>query len=68
MRHNSKERKIKIIESKSKTNQGYSSQIAVKLTKKGEEKIVSGTIVGKEPRIVQIDEYRVDVVRSKFMD
>jgi len=62
-----KERKIQVIESKSKTNQGYSSQIAVKLTKKGEEKIVSGTIVGKEPRIVQIDEYRVDVVPSKFM-
>lgn len=62
-----KERKIKVIESKSKTNQGYSSQIAVKLTKKGEEKIVSGTIVGKESRIVQIDEYRIDVVPSKYM-
>jgi D-3-phosphoglycerate dehydrogenase len=39
----------------------------VKLTKKGEEKIVSGTIVGKEQRIIQIDEYRVDVVPSKYM-
>jgi D-3-phosphoglycerate dehydrogenase len=62
-----KERKIQVIESKSKTSQGYSSHIAVKLIKKGEEKIVSGTIVGKEPRIVQIDDYRVDVVPSKFM-
>lgn len=62
-----KERKIKVIESKSETSKGYSSQIAVKLTKAGDEKIVSGTIVGKEPRIVQIDEYRIDIVPSRYM-
>jgi len=49
-----KERKIKIIESKSKTSQGYSSQIAVKLSKKGEEKIVSGTIVGRSPALCRL--------------
>ncbi len=62
-----KERKIKVIESKSKTIEGYSSQVTVKLSKKGEEKLVSGTIVGKEPRIVQIDDYRIDVLPSRYM-
>ncbi len=62
-----KDRKIKIIESKSKTSAGYPSQIEIKLSRKGEEKVVSGTIIGKEPRIVQIDEYRIDVIPSGFM-
>ncbi|MDO9098043.1 MAG: phosphoglycerate dehydrogenase [Candidatus Methanoperedens sp.] len=62
-----KERKIKVTESKSKTSEAYPSQISVKLSKKGEEKLVSGSIIGKEPRIVQIDAYRIDVVPSGFM-
>ncbi|MDD5472594.1 MAG: phosphoglycerate dehydrogenase [Candidatus Methanoperedens sp.] len=62
-----KERKIKVIESKSKTVEGYPSQISVKLSRKGEEKLVSGSIIGKEPRIVQIDGYRIDIVPSGYM-
>ncbi len=62
-----KERKIKVVESKSETIEGYPSQIFVKLSRKGEEKLVSGSIIGKEPRIVQIDEYRIDVVPSGYM-
>ena len=62
-----KERKIKVTESKSKTAEGYPSQISVKLSRKGEEKLVSGSIIGKEPRIVQIDSYRVDVVPTGYM-
>ncbi|MCZ7398364.1 MAG: phosphoglycerate dehydrogenase [Candidatus Methanoperedens sp.] len=62
-----KERKIKITESKSKTAEGYPSQISVKLSRKGEEKLVSGSIIGKEPRIVQIDSYSIDVVPSGYM-
>jgi len=62
-----KERKIKVIESKSKTVEGYSSQIGVKLSRGNEEKVVSGAVVGKEPRIVQIDKYRIDVIPSGFM-
>ncbi len=62
-----KERKIKVIESKSKTAEGYPSQISVKLSKKSEEKLVSGSIIGKEPRIIQIDSYRVDVVPTGYM-
>ncbi len=62
-----KERKIKVTESKSKTAEGYPSQISVKLSRKGEEKLVSGSIIGKEPRIVQIDSYSIDVVPSGYM-
>ncbi len=62
-----KERKIKVIESKSKTVEGYPSQISVKLSRKDEEKLVSGSIIGKEPRIVQIDGYRIDIVPSGYM-
>lgn len=62
-----KERKLKVIESKSKTVVGYPSQISIKLSKKGEERIISGTVIGKEPRIVQIDGYLIDVIPSGFM-
>lgn len=62
-----KERKLKVIESKSKTVVGYPSQISIKLSKKGEERIISGTVIGKEPRIVQLDEYLIDVIPSGFM-
>ncbi len=62
-----KERKIKVIESKSKTSEGYPSQISVRLSKRSEEKLVSGSIIGKEPRIIQIDSYRVDVVPTGYM-
>ncbi len=62
-----KERKLKVIESKSKTVVGYPSQISIKLRRKGEERIISGTVIGKEPRIVQLDEYLIDVIPSGFM-
>lgn len=62
-----KERKIKVTESKSKTSEGYPSQISVKLSKKSEEKLVSGSIIGKEPRIIQIDSYRIDIVPTGYM-
>ncbi|VVB86763.1 Glyoxylate reductase [uncultured archaeon] len=62
-----KERKLKVIESKSKTVVGYPSQISIKLSRKGEGRIISGTVIGKEPRIVQIDEYMIDVIPSGFM-
>lgn len=62
-----KERKLKVIESKSKTVVGYPSQISIKLRKKEEERIISGTVIGKEPRIVQLDEYLIDVIPSGFM-
>jgi len=62
-----KERKLKVIESRSKTVVGYPSQISIKLRKKDEERIISGTVIGKEPRVVQLDEYIIDVIPSGFM-
>jgi D-3-phosphoglycerate dehydrogenase len=62
-----KDRRIKVVESKSKTVAVYPSQISVKLSKKSEERIISGTIIGKEPRIVQIDDYLIDVTPSGYM-
>ncbi len=62
-----KERKIKVIESKSKTVVGYPSQITLKLGKKGEDRVLSGTVIGKEPRIVQIDKYFIDIIPSGYM-
>ena len=62
-----KERKVKVIESKSKTVVSYPSQISIKLSKKGEERIISGTVIGKEPRIVQLDDYLIDVIPSGHM-
>jgi D-3-phosphoglycerate dehydrogenase len=62
-----KERKIKVIESKSKTVVGYPSQITLKLGRKGEDRVLSGTVIGKEPRIVQIDEYLIDIIPSGYM-
>ncbi len=62
-----KERRIKVIESKSKTIEDYPSKICVKLSKKDEGKSVGGAVVGNEPRIVQVDSYRIDVVPSGYM-
>jgi len=62
-----KERKLKVVESKSKTVVGYPSQISIKLSKKNESRVISGTVIGKEPRIVQLDEYLIDVIPSGFM-
>ena len=62
-----KQRKVKVTESKSKTTEGYPSQISVKLSSKEDEKVVCGTIIGKEPRIIRIDEYGIDVVPSGHM-
>ncbi len=57
-----KERKIKVVESKSKTTESYSNLIMVNIFNNGKVKTVGGTMVGTNPRIVQIDEYSIDVL------
>jgi D-3-phosphoglycerate dehydrogenase len=57
-----KERKIKVVESKSKTAESYSNLIIVNIFNNGKVKTVGGTMVGTNPRIVQIDEYSIDVL------
>ena len=62
-----KSRKIEVIESKSETSEEHVSTIQIKLTKRAETKLVAGAVVGNEPKIIQIDNYRVDIVPSGFM-
>ena len=62
-----KSRKIEVIESKSETSEEHVSTIQIKLTKGAETKLVAGAVVGNEPKIIQIDNYRVDIVPSGFM-
>jgi len=62
-----KERKIKVIESKSKTSESYSNLVMLRLFNNGDVKTVAGTMVGTNPRIVQINEYSIDVLPSGHM-
>ncbi len=57
-----KERKIKVVESKSKTTESYSNLIMVNIFNSGKVKTVGGTMVGTNPRLVQIDEFSIDVL------
>jgi len=62
-----KERKIKVIESKSKTSESYANLVMLRLFNNGDVKTVAGTMVGTNPRIVQINEYSIDVLPSGHM-
>lgn len=62
-----RERKIKVVESKSKTSEVYPSLITLKVRAGGEGKVIAGTMVGREPRFVQIDDYHIDVAPSGYM-
>jgi len=60
---------IKVTESKTEDVENFSSLISITLQTKGEfKKTVAGTLFGKDdPRIVKIDEYRVDASPSGYM-
>ncbi|MCS3924644.1 phosphoglycerate dehydrogenase [Methanosalsum natronophilum] len=60
-------RKIKIIESKSENKDEFTSTISIRLTKDGESKTVTGSVIGNNPKIIQIDNYRVDLVPQGYM-
>lgn len=62
-----KSRKIEVIESKSVEAEEFASEIKIGLTKDGEKKSVKGTVVGDEARIVEIDDYHVDIVPKGYM-
>lgn len=56
-----KSRKIAVVESKSESAEEYSSTMSIKLTSAGTTKLVAGTVVGDEPKIVSIDEDKLDI-------
>jgi len=62
-----KERKIKVVESRSKTPEDFQNLITLTLSSNGEKAIIAGTIHGKDERIVRLNDYRVDVVPSGHM-
>lgn len=63
-----KDRGIKVVESKSGEAVNYNSLVSIKAHTEGEVKTIAGTILGKgEPRIVQIDDYYIDVEPSGYM-
>jgi D-3-phosphoglycerate dehydrogenase len=62
-----KERKIKIVESRSKNEESYSSLITMSIFSGGEARTVSGTIVGTNPRIVRLDKCNIEIRPSRYM-
>ncbi|MCD4845352.1 MAG: phosphoglycerate dehydrogenase [Methanosarcinales archaeon] len=62
-----KERKITVVESRSKTEESYSSLITMSIFTDGKTRTVAGTMVGVNPRIVQLDDYSIDVMPSRHM-
>jgi len=62
-----KTRKIEVIESKSETSVEYMSTIRIRLVKGAETKSVAGAVIGNVAKIVQIDDYRVDIVPTGYM-
>jgi D-3-phosphoglycerate dehydrogenase / 2-oxoglutarate reductase len=66
--HLAKERGIRISETISSDVEDYSSLITVELTTDKSKRQVAGTLFGrKEPRIVRVDDYRLEAVPSGFM-
>lgn len=56
-----KSRMIAVVESKSESSEEYSSTISIKLSSNGKAKLVAGTVVGDDPKIVAVDDDRVDI-------
>ncbi len=62
-----KSRKIAVVESKSESSEEYASTISIRLTGGGMTKLIAGTVVGDEPKIVSIDEDKLDIFPAGHM-
>jgi D-3-phosphoglycerate dehydrogenase len=66
--HLARERGIRVSETLSSDVEDYSSLITVELTTDKTKRRVAGTLFGKkEPRIVRVDDYRMEAVPSGYM-
>ncbi len=64
----SKERGIDVKESKSADAGDYQSMIVLRIKTKGKERLVAGTLFSKkDPRIVQIDNFKVEIAPEGIM-
>jgi D-3-phosphoglycerate dehydrogenase len=63
-----KERGIKVIESRSKTSEDFTNLLTVSVKTKHKTNLISGTIFGKkEPRIVKINNFRLEAIPEGHM-
>lgn len=61
-------RGLRVVESRSRESEDYVSLITSKVSTDGQERVIAGTIFGhREPRVVRLDQYRVDFVPSGIM-
>lgn len=66
--HLARERGVRVSETISSEVEDYSSLITVELTTDKSKRQVAGTLFGrKEPRIVRVDDYRLEAVPSGYM-
>ncbi len=62
-----KDRGIKLVETKTSQEAGFTSLISVKLITDGEERTVDGTVFERTPHIVRIDDYPLDFVPQGYL-
>jgi D-3-phosphoglycerate dehydrogenase len=56
-----KSRQIAVVESRSESSEEYASTVSIRLIGGEKTKLVAGTVVGDEPKIVSIDEDKLDI-------
>ncbi len=58
-----KERGVKVIESKSSKDEGYTNLVTLKVKRAQKENLVAGTLFSKnDPRIVRVDNFRLEAI------
>jgi D-3-phosphoglycerate dehydrogenase / 2-oxoglutarate reductase len=56
-----KSRQIAVVESKSESSEEYASTVSIRLIGGGMTKLIAGTVVGDEPKIVSVDGDKLDI-------
>jgi len=62
-----KSRQIAVVESKSESSEEYASTVSIKLIGGGMTKLIAGTVVGDEPKIVSVDGDKLDIFPAGYM-
>jgi D-3-phosphoglycerate dehydrogenase len=62
-----KARQIAVVESRSESSEEYASTISIRLIGGGMTKLIAGTVVGDEPKIVSVDGDKLDIFPAGYM-
>src|SRR5512133_3044702 len=62
-----KSRQIAVVESRSESSEEYASTVSIKLVGGGMTKLIAGTVVGDEPKIVSVDGDKLDIFPAGYM-